>query len=97
MISTRGQECNHSRSTLVQHSDVLDYDKTLPADKIWFVCWQCDECGAITQQPINASHVEEGNNLPWLDVDSYRAKTSERTEGQVALVGVRFMMRAVRR
>lgn len=54
--------CAHREATLVQHDDP-EYG--------WFACYQCDECGTITQHDVTADEIDAASNAPWLDVSIY--------------------------
>lgn len=80
--------CTHNHVTLVQHSHV---------EIGWFACWQCDDCGAITQQEVTAIDLDAALNAPALDVKMYMEHTRERMPDQEALAALTFIAKAAKR
>ncbi len=52
-----GPRCKHEHQTLCQHTD---------PDFGWFVAWQCDDCGMVTQREVTADQLETAD-LPYVD------------------------------
>jgi len=52
-----GARCKHEHQTLCQHTD---------PDLGWFVAWQCDGCGIVTQRTVAADDIETPS-LPYVD------------------------------
>jgi len=78
--------CPHRQTTLVQHHHV---------DFGWFACYQCDACGAITQQAVSADDLDRANDAPWLDAPMYLERTTERRAQDPIITALRFFGKAV--
>lgn len=96
------EKCPHTRTTLVQAHDLIDYHlEEEPEEKpikVWFVAHQCDHCGLITDKPVTAGEVERVGSLPWLDEPSYQdaIEALYRPQATIEVQALRFMLWAVR-
>lgn len=52
------KRCAHPHSTLCQHID---------PGLGWFVAYQCDDCGMVTQREVRADDLMAGHDLPFVD------------------------------
>lgn len=77
--------CKHPNTTLVQHHD---------EEFGWFMCYQCDSCGQITQQEVTADDLDN-LDVPWLDLDMYEHVTTERMPYEKEARALMFMGKAV--
>lgn len=93
--------CAHASTTLVQSTfNLVDFDEqgqviTVIGEDLWFACWQCDECGTITQKAVTSEDLEEAHLSPWLDEDSYQRVTVERMDEDLDYRTLQFMSKAV--
>lgn len=79
--------CAHRNVTLVQHQH---------KEFGWFACYQCDDCGAITQKDVAADDLDQAINAPLLDVAMYMDHTKEMLVSETQMRALEFLQAGAR-
>lgn len=78
--------CSHRHVTLCQHTD---------PEFGWFVAYQCDDCGIVTQDYVSAEQLEGAGDLPFIDLALWEQAVSA-IGGDTLMGALHFMAKALR-
>ncbi len=70
--------CKHKHQTLCQ----------CLSDEGWYIAYQCDMCGMVTNEDVKISDIDRGADLPNLDRDAYQAELARRVGKLIASMEV---------